>query len=93
MNDADFTDWLRTAPGGAKFVYAVAPCLALAGGTAQHVATSALRAFYKGEVELVQKRISGPPDGRFEYIAIKRWKVVPLHRPLWIKLPKVRVAA
>ena len=93
MTEADFTDWLRKALPGEKFIYAEAPCLALAGGTAQHIAGVALRAFYASKVELVQKRISGPPDGYFPYLAIKRRNVEPRFRPHWKKLPRVKELA
>ena len=93
MNDStkrvaeeDFTHWLGTANPGAKFVYAETEYLSKTLDPTQRVATLALRAFYEGTVDLVQKRLSGPPDGVFRYIAIKRRNTAERGMPYWLKV-------
>jgi len=78
----DFLAFLRDAEPGESCVYAEATSVAREGFSA--VAGLALQAYYDGKVELAQKRVSrGHPAilnscGKFEYVAQKRRKIVPV---------------
>jgi hypothetical protein len=71
MTPADFDARLKAARAGEQFCYASGSTL-----KGDPAAKAALRAYFRGEVELVQRRLTGSfNDGRagtFGYIAVKR---------------------
>jgi hypothetical protein len=82
---ADFILELEEAPGGAALLYAEeVPSL-----KSNRCAKLALAAYYRGEVELVQQRVTGPHSdgtpGKFNYYAIKRAEIKPPRVPIYLK--------
>lgn len=66
----DFRNALEDAGGGAVITYHIGQ--ALRGALVIGIAKEALRAYYRGEVELAQKRVHG---SHFAYLAIVRREV------------------
>lgn len=72
-SSSEFAEWIRTAEPGSSVCYATSQCLAR-DPTYCGLASEAMRAWYLGTVDLVQRRITprAIDPGTFDYIAIKR---------------------
>lgn len=83
-----FDTWLKTAPAGAQFVYRTGKHLSKGGNGLEFsdLVYSVREAFDRGEVELVQKRLthgkSAVSIGSFAWIAIKKAHIRPPKR--WV---------
>jgi hypothetical protein len=78
MNAAEFEKRLEQARAGEQLIYFVGE--SLRGCSAKR---SALRAFYDGRVDLIQKRVG--TSSEFAYTAVKRRRVEPRDYPLHLE--------